>query len=72
MSSRLKNVSDLVSSLQEENEKLQSLWRHFNAMCRSEFGHDAKEIHQALEKLGTYGRGKAGAEQQLNVSRSEA
>ncbi len=72
MSSKVKNISDLVSDLQSENEKLQSLWKHFNAMCKSEFGLDVKALHQALEKLGTYEHGKAGAGQQLNGSRSEA
>ncbi len=46
-----KNVMDLVQELQEENDKLQGLYKLFNSACKLEFGMDIKAIHNTLEKV---------------------
>ncbi|MBQ5932241.1 MAG: hypothetical protein IJL55_00835 [Lachnospiraceae bacterium] len=70
MSTKSKNISDLVYELQEENERLHSLWRLFSVMCRSIFGYDAKEIMVIIEKLTIYeNREAARQDQQLDSSR---
>ena len=52
--SKTKSITDLVSELQEENEKLKSLQKLFNQACRKEFGYDIKTIHCMLEKQRLY------------------
>ena len=43
-----KSIANLVTDLQEENEKLQYLGKLFNNACKHEFGYDVSEIHQLI------------------------
>lgn len=45
-----KSIANLVTDLQNENEKLQYLGKLFNNACKHEFGYDVKELHQLIEK----------------------
>lgn len=70
MSTKVKNISELVYELQTENEQLRSLWRLFSVMCRSMFGYDAKEIIKIIEKVTVYEQREASRQdQQHNSSR---
>ena len=72
MSSKTKSISELVTELQQENERLQSLKKLFNQACKNEFGYDVKTIHQLLEKQKLYEQRMATNQgQQSTFSHSE-
>ncbi len=48
--SKTKSISELITELERENDRLKTLQKHFDAMCRSEFGFDVDTIHEKLEK----------------------
>ena len=48
--SKAKSLTTLITELQEENESLKSLKKHFNNMVRSEFGYSMTEIHDILNR----------------------
>mgnify|MGYP000227590534 CR=1 FL=1 len=50
-----KSIANLITELQEENEKLQYLGKLFNRACKQEFGYNVKEIHQLIEKQNSRG-----------------
>lgn len=61
-----RNISDLVTNLQKENDQLQHLNRLFNSACKTEFGYDVKGIHHIIEKQRTYEQRKAERQGQQN------
>ena len=54
--SRTKSISDLVTELQEENERLKGLQQLFNSACKKEFGFDIKTIHALINRQEQYER----------------
>lgn len=50
-----KSIADLITNLQEENEKLQYLGKLFSKACRHEFGYDVSELHQIIEQHNSRG-----------------
>ena len=52
--SKTKSITDLVTELQKENDRLQTLSKLFNKACRDEFGYDVETIHKMLEKQRIY------------------
>ena len=65
--SKQKSISDLVTDLQKENERLQSLYRLFGKACKNEFGYDIDTIHKMLEKQRLYESRKAAKQQGQTV-----
>lgn len=59
MSSKTKSISDLVSELQEENDRAKSIVKAFDAAVKHEFGYSTKELHRLIEKQELYERRKA-------------
>lgn len=51
---KTKSISDLVTDLQKENERLQFLQKLFQQACKKEFGYDINTLHQMIEKLHLY------------------
>lgn len=45
-----KSISDLVTDLQAENDRLQFLKKLFDKAVAQEFGHTVKELHKIVEK----------------------
>ncbi len=69
---KTKSISDLVTDLQEENERLHFLEKLFHQACKKEFGYDIKTIHQMLEKQRLYDQRMAEKQgQQPTISHSE-
>ena len=56
---KAKSISALIEELQEENERLTSLYKSFNKMVQTEFGYGVKELHQIIEKWKALERQKA-------------
>lgn len=61
-----RNISDLVTDLQNENEHLQHLQKLFNQACKTEFGYDIKGIHRIIEKQRAYELRRAEKQGQQN------
>ena len=59
MSNKTKSISDLVTELQVENERLRPLEKLLNQACRNEFGFDVKTIHCMLEQQKMYEQRRA-------------
>lgn len=51
MSSKTKNITELIEQLQAENESAKNLKRLFDQAVKSEFGFDVKTLHEKLTKL---------------------
>ena len=54
--SKGKSITDLVTDLQTENDRLQSFYKLFNSAVKIEFGVDIKELHAALERARNLNR----------------
>ncbi len=54
--SKSKSITDLVTELQQENERLKGLQQLFNTACKKEFGYDIKTIHVLIYKQEQYER----------------
>lgn len=52
--SKTKSISDLVTELQHENDRLQVLSKLFDKACKAEFGLDVEAIHKVIEKQKLY------------------
>ena len=48
--SKTKSISDLVLSLQKENQRLQLLGKYFNKICKSEFGYGTEDLHKIVNE----------------------
>ena len=69
--SKSKSISTLVTELQQENERLQSLKKLFNQACRNEFGYDVKELHNIVTKYKLYESKLQQQGQQMTFSQSK-
>ncbi len=54
--SKSKSITDLVTELQEETERLKGLQQLFNSACKKEFGYDVKTIHTMIYRQQQYER----------------
>lgn len=48
--SKTKSISDLVISLQKENQRLQILGKYFNKVCKIEFGYSVEDLHKIVDE----------------------
>ncbi|MBP3261505.1 hypothetical protein [Pseudobutyrivibrio sp.] len=67
-----KSITTLITELQEENERLNSLGKLFEKAVKNEFGYGTKELHQIIEKWNALARQTAAKQgNQPTVSQRE-
>ncbi len=64
---KTKSLSTLITDLQAENERLQSLNKLFNKACKTEFGYDVDTIHKIIEKQRIYDNRRAMRQQGITA-----
>lgn len=50
MSTKAKSITEMITELQEENDRLQNLGKLFEKAVRDEFGYSIKELHDLIRK----------------------
>lgn len=50
MSTKAKSITEMITDLQNENERLQNLGKLFEKAVRDEFGYSTKELHNLIRK----------------------
>ncbi len=61
---KTKSITELVTDLQQDNDRLAFLDKLFNQACKHEFDMTVKELHEALYKLAVCEKKLADRQQQ--------
>ena len=56
---KTQTFAEIATQLQEENDRLKNLQKHFERACKDEFGYGIKEIHKMISTCERFEARKA-------------